>query len=80
MMLIVGLAVDTARYQDLSTRMQPALDGASLAAAKLLSDPNLTRRDIRDAPATFFNAPVPTFGVRPSAISPLQITIDRANS
>lgn len=77
LMLITGLAVDTARYQDISTRMQQALDGASLAAAKLLSDPNLTDGDITARAQAYYNASIPTFGVKPSMVATPVITIDR---
>jgi Flp pilus assembly protein TadG len=79
-MLLTGLAVDTARYQDLSTRMQQALDGASLAAAKLLSDESLSDSDIQDRANAYFQAAIPTFGIKPSSISPLVVAIDRAKS
>lgn len=80
LMLITGVAVDTARYHDISTRMQQALDGASLAAAKLLSDPTLTDSDIIARAQTYYSAAIPTFGVKPSAVTNPIITIDRAKA
>lgn len=80
LMLLTGLAVDTARYQNLASRMQQALDGASLAAARLLSDPKMTNEDISERATAYFQAATQTFGVDPSAISPLNIMIDRTDS
>lgn len=78
--VLIGLAVDSARYYNLAGRMQQALDGASLAAAKLLSDPNLTDQDIKDRAGAYFEAAVQTFGIDTTSISPLNINVDRAAS
>lgn len=80
LLLIVGLAVDTARQQDIASRMQASLDGASLAAAKMLSDPKVSDEDIRATAVSFFNGAVPTFGVLPTSIAPLNVIIDRSTS
>lgn len=78
LMIFVGLAVDTARYQNLASRMQQALDGASLAAAKMLADPDISNGEIQERAEAYFTAAVQSFGVKPKSISPLTVTIDRA--
>lgn len=78
LMTVIGLAVDTARYQNVASRMQQALDGASLAAAKLLPDPNLSDSDVEDRAESYFAAALDTFGVAVKPASRLAIVIDRA--
>lgn len=78
LMLAIGLAVDTARYQNLSSRMQQALDGASLAAAKMLSEPDVSDEEVKERAEAFFRAATETFGVKPESISPLAVAIDRS--
>lgn len=58
--MLIGLAVDTARYQNIAGRMQQALDGASLAAAKLLSDPNITDSEIKERAKAYYEAAAAT--------------------
>lgn len=77
-MLAIGLAVDTARYQNLSSRMQQALDGASLAAAKMLADPDVSDQEVKERADAFFRAAIDTFGVKPKSISPVVVSIDRS--
>lgn len=77
LMLVAGLAVDAARYQDLSTRMQQALDSATLAAAKMLADSGASDEEIRARANAYFNASIPSFGVKPTSLTPLDIRIDR---
>lgn len=80
LMIMIGLAVDNARYQNVASRMQQALDGASLAAAKLLADPDLPDSVIEERAKAYFAAARETFGVELKSASPLAITIDRAAS
>lgn len=80
LMLAAGLAIDTARQQNLASRMQQALDGASLAAAKLLSDPNLSDSDIKERAAAYYQAAAATFGIDIASTAPLSIVIDRVSS
>jgi len=77
LLIVVGLAVDTARYQDLSTRMQAALDGASFAAAKLLPDESQSDADVKARAITYFLAASKTFGVKPTAITNPTVIVDR---
>lgn len=80
LLIVIGLAVDTARYQNLASRMQQALDGASLAAAKMLADPEVSNADIQDRADSFFKAAIETFGVEPKSIAPLAVAVDRTAS
>ncbi len=80
LMLVIGLAIDTARYQNVASRMQQALDGASLAAAKLLADPDLSDSVIKDRADSYFTAALETFGVEVKAATALAVTIDRKAS
>lgn len=78
LMLVIGLAVDTARYQNVASRMQQALDGASLAAAKLLADPSLPNSAIEDRADAYFAAALQTLGIDVKPASRLVVTIDRS--
>ena len=58
LMLLMGLAIDTARFYDLSNRVQASLDAASLAGAKLLIDETLTDADIKARAQAYFDSKV----------------------
>ncbi len=75
--VIMGIAIDSARYQDISSRAQAALDGAALSAAKMLEDEAVATRDVQQRIKTFFDEAIPTFGVDVSYISPVTANIDR---
>ncbi len=76
--VIMGIAINSARYQDIATRTQAGLDGATLAAAKMLADDDASVGDVQDRAKKYFDATVETFGVDPAYISPLQVVVDRA--
>ncbi len=78
LLIVIGIAVDGARYYNVSTRMQAALDGASLAAAKLLPDQDMSDADVKARALSYFSAASETFGVKPASITPLTVIIDRA--
>lgn len=80
LLALIGLAVDNARYQNLASRLQQSLDGASLAAAKMLSEPGVSDGDIAERATAFYQASVQTYGVEPTSISPLTVNIDRTAS
>lgn len=80
LMLVSGMAVDSARYHDISNRMQQSLDGASLAAAKMLSDPNVSDAEITATALAYFQATLPTYGIDPSAFTTPVVSIDRTNA
>lgn len=75
--VLIGLAVDTVRFHNISSRMQQALDGASLAAAKMLADSSATDQDIKERAEAYFQAAVQTLGVKPKSISAVTVKIDR---
>ena len=78
LLVIMGLAIDSARYQDLAGRTQTGLDGASLAGAKLLADDDVEIADVQERARAYFNAAIATFGVDTASISPLQVDVDIA--
>ncbi|MEZ5855466.1 MAG: pilus assembly protein TadG-related protein [Hyphomicrobiaceae bacterium] len=54
--LTVGIAIDSARAYNISTRISAALDASALAAAKMLDDENFTDADVEDRAQRFFSA------------------------
>ncbi len=76
--VIMGIAIDSARYQDLASRTQTGLDGASLAGAKLLAEDDVNIADVQERARQYFNAAIATFGVDTATISPLQVDVDLA--
>ena len=75
---VMGIAIESARYQDIASRAQAGLDGATLAGAKLLADDDVSTSDIQDQAMQYFDAAIATFGVDTAFISPLQVAVDRA--
>ena len=80
LLTVIGLAVDSARYHSLASRMQQALDGASLAAARMLADPEVSDGDIQERARSYFDAAIQTFGIESRSIAPLRLVIDRTES
>lgn len=74
---IIGLAVDTSRYYNYSSRLQVALDAAALAGARLLPDEALSDSDITDVIVSNFAASMSITGVRAKALKPPTVKIDR---
>lgn len=82
MMLIVllltsGLAIDTSRYYNVSSRLQATLDEAALAGAKLLPDDSLTDSDIETATLAHFNQIVSRTGIAFANEGKLNVKVDR---
>ncbi len=75
---VMGIAIESARYQDIASRAQAGLDGAAIAGAKLLADDDVSTSDIQDRAKQYFDAVIATFGVDTASISPLQVAVDRA--
>ena len=73
-----GLAIDTARFYDLSAKMQSSLDAAVLAGAKLLEDENSSASDIQTMAQTHFTQAMTSLGIKPKALTQLAVTVDRA--
>jgi Flp pilus assembly protein TadG len=80
LVMLAGLAIDTARFHDVSSRMQAALDASVLAGAKLLADENSTISDIEQMTQTHFSEGVKTIAIKTSSVAPLAINIDRVAS
>ena len=80
LMGVVGLAVDTSRYYNFSSRMQVALDAAALAGAKLLPDENQNDSDIISMVQAHFDASMANTGIKANSVSPLTVTVDRSNA
>ncbi len=76
---IAGLAVDTARFHDLSAKMQSSLDAAVLAGAKLLDDDKYTESDIRQMTQTHYSAAMESLGVKANSMAPVSVAVDRPN-
>ncbi len=76
--VIMGIAINSARYQDIATRAQAGLDGASLAGAKMLADDDVSTGDVQERAKNYFDATIATFGIDAASISPLQVAVDRA--
>ena len=77
---IVGLAVDSSRFLNLSGRLQDSLDAAALAGAKLLPDDTLSDSDIESLSEAHFESSVANTGVKFDKKNPLTVVIDRKNS
>jgi Flp pilus assembly protein TadG len=80
LMLTAGIAIDSARFQNLATRIQDAADAAALSGAKLLADENASDQDIKDMTRRHFNQSISNTGVKIARVAPLRVTIDRANA
>lgn len=77
LLIVAGLAIDTARFQDVASRMQAALDASTLAGAKLLADDTATVADIQAMTQANFSASIQKIGVKLTSITPLNILVDR---
>jgi Flp pilus assembly protein TadG len=80
LMLVIGVAVDTARFHNVSSKIQDSLDAAALAGAKLLADDTATDSDITARAQAFFDASIASAGVKLSSLDKLDLNIDRINS
>lgn len=78
--MVAGLAIDSARFQDVASRMQASLDASVLAGAKLLDDENATVGDIQNMTQANFSASMQSLGVKAKDISPLNVQVDRPNN
>ncbi len=74
---LVGVAMDTSRYYNYSSRMQEALDAAALAGAKLLPDDSVSDADIKQLVIANFNEAMNKTGVKASSQNAPVISIDR---
>ena len=76
----VGLAIDTSRFYDFTSKMQLSMDAAALAGAKLLPDSSQTDASIAALVQAHFRASMTNAGVKANSITPLDTKIDRAKA
>ena len=77
---LIGLAVDTSRYYNYSSKMQQALDAATLAGAKMLPDDSVSDGDIEALIQAHFTASMATAGIAANSLMTPAITIDRSKN
>lgn len=77
--LCVGLAIDGARAYYTASKTTTVLDAAALAAAKSMSERDLTDEEVRDVVARFIAAHMSVETERGITSLPADVTIDRAN-
>ena len=80
LMLVAGLAIDSARFHNISSKVQDSLDAATLAGAKMLADDNNSDTEVRDAAQKYFDSSIATAGITLQNIDTLDVAIDRTNS
>ena len=80
LMLTVGLAYDSSRLTNVTTRVQTALDAAALAGAKLLDVDGGTDADVVAVATAFFNTHLSDISINGLSLAPVQVTPDRATS
>lgn len=80
LLLISGLAIDTSRYYNVSTRLQASLDEAALAGAKLLPDDTKSDEDIRLLTFTHFSQFLDRSGIPIAGHSELNIDVNRKSA
>lgn len=78
--LIAGLAIDSARFHNISSKVQDSLDAATLAGAKMLADDNNSDNDVKAAAQKYFDSSMNTAGITLTSVQPLDVAIDRTNS
>ncbi|MDX2308631.1 MAG: pilus assembly protein TadG-related protein [Hyphomicrobium sp.] len=61
--LMVGFAIDTARFYNVSTRVQAALDAAALAGAKAMDVDGATSADVQRVAGAYFEAHQPDIDI-----------------
>lgn len=77
LMTVIGLTMDASRAYNISSRVQNALDSASLAAARKLSLDEGNDDEVRDVALAHFDAQKEQFKVWGAIASNPQVTIDR---
>ncbi|MGQ0457332.1 MAG: TadE/TadG family type IV pilus assembly protein [Hyphomicrobium sp.] len=80
MMATIGLAIDVARYYNMASKMQDAIDAAALTGAKLLGDDSQSDSDVKSVVLSNYTSAMTQAGVKYNQIAPLAITIDRDKS
>lgn len=78
--LCMGVAFDSARLHNVTSRVQSALDSAALAAAKLLDEDTATDAQVVERAQTFFDAHRDDIKMDGLKLEMLDVTPDRVNS
>ena len=77
---LIGLAVDTSRYYNYTSRMQQALDAAALAGAKLLPDDQVNDADIQALVTANFEESMSKSGIKALRLGWPKIKINRGKN
>lgn len=80
LLLGAGAAIDSARVYNIRTKVQSALDAASLAGAKLLESENLSDSEISATAQKYFASELEHIGVGQTTIANFRAVIDRTAS
>lgn len=75
--MFTGLAVDSARIYNVSSRVQAALDAAALAGAKKMNIEGATTAEIKATAQSFFDAQLPGMTVNGAQLTHFHTTLDR---
>lgn len=78
--LCMGLAYDSSRLNNVTTRVQSALDSAALAGAKLLDQDTSSDSDVENIARAFFDARRPEMVMNGLQVGIIQATLDRSQS
>jgi Flp pilus assembly protein TadG len=77
LMMIVALAVDSARFYNLEDKLQQSLDAAALAGAKLLEDESVPDSKIESVAKKFYRSSIEQAGVPWSNVKSIKVKINR---
>lgn len=80
LMLVAGLAVDSARYHNITSKIQDSLDAAALAGAKILAIDDSTDADVKNTAQAYFDSAIASAGVELATMDKLSFNIDRNTS
>jgi Flp pilus assembly protein TadG len=75
--MVVGLSIDSARLFNINSRVQAALDSASLAAAKVMNADGSSASEIRETAKNFFEAQFRAMNINGGEISNFHVDFDR---
>jgi Flp pilus assembly protein TadG len=75
--MVVGLAIDSARFYNINSRIQAALDNAALAAAKVMNADGSTPHEIREAASSFFEVQFRNMSINGGDMSNFHVNFDR---
>lgn len=76
----IGLAIDSARYNNLASKMQDSLDAATLAGAKLMDDDSISDEQVIAATHDYYKATMVHAGIPTISKQKLTVNVDRPTS